>query len=213
MAKTYEFYLDRHQTRSFFKPIRRKEDVVRILLEAIKIMLIYEPPSFTNEASEKFILKITKMSRLIFESPNKIFSINFPFKVIDDADYVRILTGTNVELDSLLTSEALAFITQDDIIHSEDIMDFASPIVDSNSGYRDFWLLIRELFFYEDGYFRVDHDKENQNGDYHPLNHFDFFYSSNTTFKVGLIEKYTVDKVIDTLDSTTPCHYLSANNR
>ncbi|UYG00635.1 hypothetical protein [Halomonas sp. GD1P12] len=211
MSKAYEFILDRHQARFFFTPIRKKQDAVRILLESIKIMLIYEPPGKSVQSEEKLFLKVSKMSRLVFESSEKIFTINFPFKVIIDNERLKFLTANDIELDNLLTSEALAFISRDDTMHGEDIFDFASPILDSSADNRDFWLLIRELFFYEDGYLRVDHDEANQDKDYHPLNHFDFFYSSNATFKIGLDEKYTIDRVIDILDITTPCHYLKLN--
>ncbi|WP_170825729.1 hypothetical protein [Halomonas caseinilytica] len=208
MDKTYEFQLDRHQAHFLFKPLRKKQDAVRILLEAIKIMLVYEEPAPRHQGVGKFVLKISKMSRLVFEGSGKIFSINFPFKVVDDAGFLRFFTSTEVELDSFLTSEVMAFISEDGVIYSDDFFDFASPIVDSNADKREFWLLVRELFFYEDGYLRVDHDEDNQDGHYHPLDHFDFFYSGNATFKVGLVERYTIDNVLDVLDVTTPCHYL-----
>ena len=184
MVKIYEYNLDRHQTSFFSLPLRKKEDVLRVLLEAIKIMMVYEPLSQDQQAQGNFILKISKMSRLFFECGEKIFSINFPFKVVEEKEGPVFYTSSEVRLDSFLTSEALAFISEDGVLYSEDFFDFASPLVDGEADRRELWLLVRELFFYEDGYLRVDHDVDNCNGHYHPLNHFDFFYSNKATLKV-----------------------------
>lgn len=208
MTKSYEFSLDSWQVPFFFKPLRKKEDVLIVLLEAVKTMLIYEAPSDKDKCEGKFYLKISKMSRLIFEGETKIFSINFPFKVLEDQDGLRFVTQNNVEIDNFLTSEVLAFVSQDSLMDSEDFLDFASPIIDGATDEKEFWNLIKDLFFYEDGYLRFDHDEEHIDGHHHPLDHFDFFYSNGATLKIGVERRYSVDKVIDVLDVTTPCHYL-----
>ncbi|MCA0912422.1 hypothetical protein [Marinobacter nauticus] len=212
MAKNYQFHLDNHQVGVFFRPLRRKEEVIRVLLEAIKLMLIYERPSANSDSGSKLILNISKMSRLIFESESKIFSINFPFKVIENDGELVFYTKSGLVLDNLISSEALAFVSQDSVIYGDDVLDFAGPIVETASDKVQFWSFIRELFFYEDGYLRFDHDFENENGNIHPLNHIDICYSSNVTFKVGVVEKFTVLQFLDVLDVTTPCHYLQSKN-
>ncbi|MEC9483142.1 MAG: hypothetical protein UMU75_07415 [Halomonas sp.] len=212
MAKNFIFNLDRHQESWFFAPLRKKEDVIRMLLEAVKLMTIYVPPSKCFEGQGSMVLKISKMSRLLFESENKIFSINFPFKVLEAEEGLNFVSPSGVVLDSMLTSEVLAFLAEDEILYSDDIFDFASPIVDGELDREKLWALLRDLFFYEDGYLRFDHDAEHMNGHLHPLNHFDFFYSSKATFKIGLYEKFDVEKFFDVMDITTPCHYLGPAN-
>ena len=64
---------------------------------------------------------------------------------------------------------------------------------------------------YEDGYIRYDYDEKHENDDVHPLNHYDIFYSSFSTFKVGLRDRLRTEDMLDFLDSNTICHYLEQN--
>src|SRR5690554_7836340 len=69
-----------------------------------------------------------------------------------------------------------------------------------------FWPFLLYLFMFEDGYIRYDYDEKNEGGDHHPLNHYDVFYTSLSTFKVGLRQRLVADSMLDFLDSSTICH-------
>ena len=62
---------------------------------------------------------------------------------------------------------------------------------------------------FEEGYIRYDHDEINENGLLHPLFHYDIFYSSNTTFKIGLKTSINCDHFIDLLQVESNCHFLN----
>ena len=84
------------------KAIRKKEDIILLLLETMKIFLI-DDIFQGNDIKGKVILNIEKMSRVVFELENKYFSFNFPFSVEDDVDGIgmRIYDSVSgVELDS-----------------------------------------------------------------------------------------------------------------
>ena len=65
-------------------------------------------------------------------------------------------------------------------------LEFIDPIIEISDQEQCFWPFLLNLFMYEDGYMRYDYDKRHHNENRHPLNHFDFFYSSISTCKVGL---------------------------
>lgn len=211
MAKSYCYSILRHQAIFFFTPLRKKNDVLKVLLEAIKVMIIKSPCDFKGDEKEYFCLNISKMSRLTFVSEEKVYSINFPFKVLENSSNLEFLTSNDTVIDSYLTSEAKAFLSDDGIVGSSDFLEFTAPLVESDADGIEYWALIKELFFYEDGYIRYDYDQKNQNGHFHPVNHFDLFYSSSATFKIGLEKRYYFNNIIDLLDVTTACHYLNSN--
>ena len=67
----------------------------------------------------------------------------------------------------------------------------------------------------EDWYIRYDYDEENYKKakrywkeHTHPLNHYDLFYSSNATFKIGLLNEISSNDIIEFLDLKKECQYL-----
>ncbi len=92
-------------------------------------------------------------------------------------------------------------------------LEFVTPICDyTEECDENFWVFLRELLLMEDGYIRYDYDEEHENGDIHPLNHYDLFYSSNATFKIGLEDKERQTNFIDLMDINTSCKYLIKHN-
>ncbi len=70
------------------------------------------------------------------------------------------------------------------------------------------WKLIIKLWHMEDGYIRYDYDPANEDGDIHPLYHFDINYSSAVTYKIGLNKPIKGNDFQDTLNIKTNCAYL-----
>jgi hypothetical protein len=95
-------------------------------------------------------------------------------------------------------------------------LEFAQPICDYQEECDEiFWEFLRELLLMEDGYIRYDldqceYDKAKERGEeyIHPLNHYDFFYSSNATFKIGLNERLTPEGFLDLLNVRTDCKFI-----
>ena len=70
--------------------------------------------------------------------------------------------------------------------------------------------LMKELG-YGAGY-RYDHDEGRSNGHIHPLHHFDVFYSSGSTFKLGSADGVSKEQFVDVLNLNTNCHFVSPIN-
>jgi hypothetical protein len=204
--KQHTFDIGDWELVDFLSPIRNKRDVILLLMKTIK--LVNSKTSVApNRKSGEITLLISKMSRLFFVSDTKIFSIRFPFFVREDEDGLSISSVYVENIDSRVTSSVISIFSSE--FDFPDILDFAEYIDTSANTDKQIWHLVRELFFFEDGYIRFDHDPENVNGEIHPLNHFDIFYTDQCSFKVGTREKLSVEDIIDVLDRETPCRYLT----
>lgn len=236
--KKYEFSINKSYLEVFFphKRVKTKVDVLIILMETIKYMKLN--PVVTNEdCVGKIVLYIDKMSRLFFFTENKYYSIVFPFfvdrKKIEDEyenedelplsttytvkEYEYLFSFRNqIDIDESLVSQVISLIKCDEF-KDNCSLEFITPICQYNEQYdKNFWPFLRELLFMEDGYIRYDLDKENfdkakekDEEHKHPLNHYDVFYSSNTTYKIGLIRNLAENEFIDFLDGNKDCSYLN----
>lgn len=204
--KHHTFDIGDWELGDFLSPIRNKRDVILLLMKTIK--LVNSKTSVApNRKRGEITLLISKMSRLFFVSDTKIFSIRFPFFVREDEDGLSISSVYVENIDSRVTSSVISIFSSE--FDFPDILDFAEYIDTSANTDKQIWHLVRELFFFEDGYIRFDHDPENVNGEIHPLNHFDIFYTDQCSFKVGTHKKLSVEDMIDVLDRETPCRYLT----
>ena len=205
--KRYAFALDERLVKEFFTPIRSKKDVVSLLMKSIKVILI-------NDTIEKSRVKgnltliVSKMSRLFYFSENKFFSISFPFLVVETEGVLEFSSKTVKIIDNKVTSDVISVISKSGFQDVECALEFVEPIVEIADLEPLFWPFILNLFMYEDGYIRYDYDEKYANGDLHPLNHYDIFYSSLSTFKVGLRNRLKADSMLDFLDSNSICHYI-----
>lgn len=74
--KSFEFDIDENDIDKFFIIIRTKFDVINILMQSIKYMLIYDYTKRSN-IEGKIILKVDKMSRIFFFTKKNIFLFLF----------------------------------------------------------------------------------------------------------------------------------------
>jgi len=207
--KQYSFNLDLRQTNNFFSPIREKRQIISLLMKTIKLMLINQPLQDVDHGGE-IVLVVSKMSRLFYFSESKYFSISFPFSVIEnDGELNFTFNGMNV--DSQITSDVLSVVLKDEIFQSECAYQFIEPIIDVSDYEPNFWILILNLLTLDDGYIRYDYDEANERGDYHPRNHYDVFYSSCSTFKIGLRERLSKESLIDLVELKSQCHFIEAS--
>lgn len=205
--KEYNFPLDRLLLATVAIPIREKRDIVFILMGSIKIMLMNQ--QIPSEQRVGYLtLFVNKMSRLFVAFDNKIFSIHFPFFVDEIDSTLKFYNHYIDDIDQRLTSDILGLIKSRNTFDGDCIYNFFESVDEIKHYGQSFWGFLRELFLFEPGYIRYDYDEERQNGRTHPLNHYDLFYSSNTTFKIGLNNRIEMSKMIELLDTETDCHYL-----
>lgn len=205
--KVFSFALDRYAADIFFEPVRRKRDIIRLLINATKYMLInteIKPELVVGEMR----LHVDKMSRIFFFSENKYFSFNFPFGVLFEDGHYRFYSNYLDSLDNKVTSELLSIVQSDGVNESSCILDFYSEFVDIVEYREELWGQYLELLRFEDGYVRFDHDPARVNGDAHPLNHLDIFYSGSSTFKLGAEIKFSKDDMVNLLDLRTDCAFV-----
>lgn len=205
--KKYYFLLDERLVNEFFSPIRSKKDVVILLMKSIKVMLINDSLD-EHRVKGKLTLVVSKMSRLFYFSEDKFFSISFPFSVTSSDNELEFSSRTVKVVDSKVTSDVIGVISKAGQLELDCALEFVDPIVEIADLEPSFWPFLLNLFMFEDGYIRYDHDEKHENGDYHPLNHYDIFYTSFSTFKLGLRKRLEADSMLDFLDSKSICQYI-----
>lgn len=212
MGKSFEIQIEEFFLKKVVKAIRRKEDIIILLLETIKIFLMEDFIEVT-EGKGKIILKVDKMSRLIFQIENKYFSFNFPFNIeVDEvSSNIRFYDSLlGIDIDDKLISILISIFNQK-ITTNRCLDDIYYELVcgDNILNINDIWALVERLSMFECGYLRYDYDVEYQNGHIHPINHLDVNYSVGSTFKLGFQDIITIEDFIDILDLKTNCHYLN----
>lgn len=207
--KRFVFNIDSAEAEWIFSPIRSKYDYIILLMKVVKLMLINCPPA-EDKVVGQIVLKSAKMSRLIFSIKDKIFSVVFPF-FVNYVDGVYVFYSNNyLNLDHKATSSVLELIRDENIFSHNDVLFFSDPIDVASKSDSDIWNLVRDLMLVEDGYLRYDHDPDNVNGHIHPLNHIDVFYSTPSTFKIGLKSRVPTELFENVVDLLTDCYYLEA---
>ncbi|MDL2399712.1 hypothetical protein [Rhizobium mayense] len=205
--KTFDFDLDRFQTEQVFSAIRTKEDVIKLWMRAVKIVSAYVKPE-AGTAVSQMRLHVDKMSRLFFIDADKVFSVNFPFFTQESDGWFYFSCSSCSSVDSRVTSEVLSLISTHNVLALDDLYLFLDPIAAAVEIDSSVWSLFKYLMTCDDGYLRFDHDVARENGDLHPKNHIDIFYSTATTFKIGLSDRMSVIEFADLLDVGTDCHFL-----
>lgn len=205
--KQFEYRLDARQVDWMFAPLRNKFDVIDLLMKTIKVMIVNDDLD-SEQVFGKLYLCVSKMSRLFYISKHKYFSISFPFTVIEEDGDVKFYSKFNLEVDNRTTSDVIGILSSEVALASNEVMEFAEPICDVSEYNDGFWALFRDLLLFDDGYLRYDYDEGRENGKLHPLNHLDIFYSTKSTFKVGLRDEISNSHLFDLLDIESDCHFL-----
>lgn len=191
----------------YLKPIRTKKDIVLLLIETIRLALAYTEDLEDPSSSYSIRFKVNKMNRVIYSSPSKVFSIRNPFNVRYENGSFSFVRKSGESVNSYIISN-LALLMKNDKFESGVALEFIEMIQDFNLDVDEYWVLISELFGFEEGYLRFDHDSRSENGRHHPLYHFDIFYTNASTFKVGAHVPPCGDFLLDLLDVSTESKYL-----
>ncbi|MDB5970093.1 MAG: hypothetical protein JWQ90_2543 [Hydrocarboniphaga sp.] len=207
--KLFRFPYDTVQAEWIFSPVRRRGDVITLLMNAIKLMIVNRPPPDDFVAGE-LVLSVSKMSRLFFSCESKIISLAFPFFTETNEEGVFFRSQLYGDIDSRVTSILLALVTSNTVLTCTSALDLAGIFEEEVAGDTALWPLFFDLLTYDDGYLRYECDGERQNGHLHPLHHLDIFYSGRATFKLGLRRGIDVDGMRDVMDLLTDCSYLAS---
>ena len=196
------------------KPIRRKRDIILLLLETMK--LFANPDEEVTNGSGEITIYIDKMSRVIYELKEKYFSFVFPFSVELQKGNCKFYDGsTECDLDDKMISLLISIFQQQDVI-GESFEKALDAIIEcaEEYEYKDIdiiWRLMLKLWYMEDGYIRYDYDLERSNGGKHPLNHLDVNYSMGTTYKIGLKNAIQMKEFVEILNINSDCAYLQVS--
>lgn len=211
--KKFEFFINKSSLDIFFPKyrIKTKVHIIEILMETTKYMLL-NPEIKEENSFGKIVLIVDKMSRVFYFTKNKYYSISFPFFVEKLENEIKFGFKNIIEVESRLISQVLQIIKCDEF-KEKCSLDFVAPICEFEENCdENFWIFLKEILLMEDGYIRYDYDEDGYSKakligeeDKHPLNHYDIFYSSSNTFKIGLSDKLNEDVFIDFIDNKKKC--------
>lgn len=231
-TRTYEI-LDIHRENIVTPIVRKKEDVLKVLLRCCKILITQDSVERILPEKKYLILKVSKMSRIFISDTDRTYSLNFPFSTYEDAEgrlILKLSEVSDLSINNLILDALLFILGSFDFSKNNlyDLLDLISKyqyleeldddflIYESSSGKTiSIEELLEKILFHllclEDGYFRYDYDLANfkvENPHLHPISHIDLFYSSNPTFKIGFRTRQPTDVIVDIVDITKDCMYL-----
>ena len=200
--KIKNFAIPKIEVDEYGVAIRNKTNYCKLLFKSIQLILASTPTRQTNNV---MVLYIDKTSRLIYKTTTRLFSINFPFTLIENDDDIEIRLHNN-KIDSRVCSLLIGLMDEEHA-NMEELLEKIYEDVPS------FWVkeiieILSELNKTDSGYVRFDNDPENENGGKHPKFHLDFFFDTATNVKVGLTEQISLKQFTDILDLSNNCWYL-----
>lgn len=208
--KRLSFSINENQSLWLFSAIRKKEDIIIILMKSIKLFLTKNRVQNMNSDHTEVTIIISRMNRIFFSLPNKLITFNFPFQVdLTNPNTVRFTDRYLGDIDHKVTSDVISALNNKKCLDKGCVFDFLQ-IIEESLEKEEFWLFFKSLLTFEDGYLRYDLDNsERTDAVFHPLNHIDIFYSSSNSFKIGLESGININKFIDILDYKKPCRFIT----
>lgn len=205
--KIYSSVIPAYTVDSVFSPIRNKTDYMKILITAMRLLLINVGEVSKTEPILRIV--IDKMSRLFFYDRSKYFSVSFPFVIEEEGGVIRTFTTySGKEINNKALSELSYILNSNQYIHSQSLLDFYIEPYDISF---DSIYLLEEMLLIEPAYMRYDFDPKNEEGKLHPLHHLDLHYSQYGTLKIGLFDSIKEDLFEDIHNTKTDCIFLNHN--
>lgn len=195
-------------------PIRDKVSVAVLLINVISGLQYASKIPTGCPNTLKLCIAIEKMSRLFIPVADSIHSVHFPFPICQNEEGFEVTyLGRPIES---IHSSFIQTVLSNDVLLTLPLDDMIDFIWQTQDEYKEFTeeekiFVFRLLWFlltYEPGYLRYDYDPLKANSDLHPIHHMDVFFSGKATCKLGLMQRASIDDLIDILDLRTDCHYL-----
>ncbi len=209
--KTMVFNLDSYFVSEIFKPLRTKSEILVALMKCTKYMMIGNTVPEDRKVGE-MILVISKRSRIFLASGDKYYSLVFPFSVTEHEGALSFSSKLITSVDNKVTSDVIGILNESNLNGLRDSLEYVEGIVDLEMSEPLFWPFLVGLLTYEDGYVRYDHDPVNQDGDSHPLDHYDFFYSADASCKIGLRDRVDVGEMIKFVMPDSACQFIEPSS-
>ena len=215
--KKYYLHTSKHSNHQLGS-IREQYDIVSYLLSVMELLNV-EPINKIDSRDADLVIFVDKMSRLFWGKGDKIHSIQYPFLLKEKEGFLISLFQGRI-IDSQTIAILSTIIGDKDIIKSienmlDGFMGTMSEFEILDNDYAQFcWELLLYFLSFEAGYLRYDHDdkdKDKVDLALHPVDHIDFFYSSNSTFKVGLLDRIDVEDLKSILNINEKCYSLNYN--
>lgn len=201
-----------------FKSIRSKKDIILLLLESIKNLMLYKEnivefrdvDIIKDDNEMRIVIYIDKMKRIFYCTKNRVQSVSFPFNINKVNDNDIKFYYKNIEIDFKLISILIRIFSTNKMDNSLTLIESLLNDSEYSNSTEEYQNLLEELLLslsiFEDGYLRFDFDDiENEDETYHPLHHIDFYYSNSNTFKLGIMDKISLKKSIDIIDINKKC--------
>ncbi len=213
--KTFDFFVEEYVF-SHNVVFRDRIDIINVVLGTIKYVntMSLEELKLAENGEIEVTIHVDKMSRVFICKDAKIHTFQFPFTIIEENGSLSVYFNELV-LDSKVSS-ILSSIFNNNSLFSESIDIMLDVFIDAMKEYEiehkyyteSIWAIVIWLLSFEPGYLRYDYDPERQDGEYHPLNHLDIYYTNRNTFKLGLEESVDKYGLINILDINEKCKFL-----
>ena len=203
-----EIYYNQH-VKDYVSRINLKNRVklINLVLFISKFLLVNPYP--IDEKDRVGQLNYDKNTKRLMLTENNIetsecrhFSLQYPFNIKCDKENYRIsLQSTSNEfeiysvhiqiLQMLLDEGVLDYqkakygISMETHLKIEDIVKTDLDMITSDNLINEVLDIFLDLLVFEPAYIRFDEDAKRQDGDIHPLYHFDIFYSNAPSLKIG----------------------------
>lgn len=198
-----------------FKPVRSTAQNLYNTLYLAEVLSMYSSNLENAEGTNFDIaLYLGKTKRSVVKSPSGYFSMHFPFSIVQNDGFISYnLDYLERPLNSALIYQVKTCL---DLISSGHYVpdDIIFSLHESHGLSFEQAMDVYELMFYllslDHGYFRFDDDQERANGRIHPRYHFDFFFKSQTTFKIGCEQRITPEFFTLMFDKDSESPYLES---
>lgn len=199
-----------------FCAVRDSLDNLTNVLNVAEIVNTNHHKSAQNGRDQEFDVAIFAgdYRRILIKREGGYFSMAIPFQIIIRGHQLSFNSNS---LEEEVSGRFIAIMrnciqtTKEKAVSHEDIIyslmeNFNLDIPDAMKYFDEFASLIAE----DHGYFRFDDDPINENGDFHPRYHFDFFYKNSTSIKIGYDRVAQLNCIYSLFDNSIPKKYLTA---
>ena len=199
--------------------IRDKQTIVRIIVGITRFLINATLCDLVDESMPiekgkiRIVICVDKMSRVFLIDGDKIHSFCFPFTLEINDDIFNItfehISITSASCSVLSTVFNDSFEGKSIEYVMERYWDITTDFEVGTDNKENYGHLIVYMLLFEPGYLRLDYDKDNESEGTHPLNHIDVNYANPNTYKIGLSNKWTCERMIDFVNIKKPCSVIS----
>lgn len=196
-----------------FRPVRDVFDNLRNVLHLVEIMnTCGHCKTGGYDAGFDIAVFSGRYNRALVRKTDGFFSMAIPFQIVDHGNTVSYnydFIGEAVDGQFISIMKNALVTYRDGGASHEDIVISLAESFDLEVGdailYFDAFVA---LLADDHGYFRFDDDPHNENAQFHPRYHFDFFFKNTSAVKIGSDDLVDIECFYALFDHTYPKRYL-----